>query len=225
MSIRTLALAVLPAVALISTAPANATNFSFTGNFSNDAEVQFFDFSVGSTSNVTFVTYSYAGGTNSAGASIARGGFDPILAVFDGAGNLIDQNDDGAPGTVPTDISGAAFDTFLMLSLGAGNYHVAVMQYRNFAIGPTLAEGFEQSSPTFTSDLGYSSLNCTQTMFCDVSNLNSAANRDSHWAFDILNVDTAVVIPNETPLPAALPLFATGIGALGWGAFRRRRKS
>jgi hypothetical protein len=74
---------------------ASADNFSFTGSFVNDNDVQLFNFTVGAPSLVTLLTYSYAGGTNSAGASIARGGFDPILALFDSNGVFIDQNDDG----------------------------------------------------------------------------------------------------------------------------------
>jgi hypothetical protein len=35
----------------------------------------------------------------------------------------------------------------------------------------------------------------------------------------------AEVPPSETPLPAALPLFATGLGALGLLGWRRKRKA
>jgi len=31
--------------------------------------------------------------------------------------------------------------------------------------------------------------------------------------------------PAPTPLPAALPLFATGVGVMGWLAKRRKRKN
>ena len=34
-----------------------------------------------------------------------------------------------------------------------------------------------------------------------------------------------IVDPNPTPLPAALPLFATGLGALGLLGWRRKRKA
>jgi hypothetical protein len=32
-------------------------------------------------------------------------------------------------------------------------------------------------------------------------------------------------VPSATPLPAALPLSATGLGAMGWLAKRRKRKN
>ena len=41
----------------------------------------------------------------------------------------------------------------------------------------------------------------------------------------ILGTWTTVVSPSATPLPAALPLFATGLGALGLLARRRKRKN
>ena len=47
----------------------------------------------------------------------------------------------------------------------------------------------------------------------------------------IFNYDAGVAVGtwdvtiSETPLPAALPLFATGLGALGLLGWRRRRKA
>ena len=38
------------------------------------------------------------------------------------------------------------------------------------------------------------------------------------------NFSVALVQTNETPLPAALPLFVTGLGALGLIGWRRKRK-
>ena len=82
-------------VGLLLSNLANAANFSFTGNLSTPNEIQTFNFTVGLPSSVTLRTWSYAGGTNADGAVIVRGGFDPILALFDSTGALIDQNDDG----------------------------------------------------------------------------------------------------------------------------------
>src|SRR6266536_1432206 len=107
------------ALAALTVGSLQAANFSFTGNFNNDADVQLFSFTVGATSTVTLRTWSYAGGTNAAGQVIPRGGFDPILALFDSAGLRINQNDDGGA-SVPTDLSGVNYDTFLSSTLGPG---------------------------------------------------------------------------------------------------------
>ncbi len=86
---------------------ANAADFSFTGNFKDDNEVQEFNFTVAeAAADVTLRTWSYAGGTNAQGTVIERGGFDPIVSLFDGStGAQISDNDDG--GLVPDPISGA----------------------------------------------------------------------------------------------------------------------
>jgi hypothetical protein len=172
---------------LLSTITANATSTSFTGNLANDDDVQLFNFTTNSLSDVTLRTWSYAGGTNANGDLISAGGFDPILALFDSLGNLIDQNDDGV-GVANDPITGSGFDTLLTSSLAAGDYTVAVMQYSNFAFGPTLADGFEGSG---------------------VSGFDG---RTSFWAFDISGVDTATV--SSVPVPAAVWLFGSGLFGL-----------
>src|SRR5690242_12666474 len=62
----------------------SAGDFSFTGNFTDLDQVQYFTFTVSGGSTVSIRTYSYAGGTNAAGVAIARGGFDPTIALFHG---------------------------------------------------------------------------------------------------------------------------------------------
>jgi len=208
---------VLIAVALVvgfAMAPtANANNFSFTGNFTQDDNVQFFSVTVGVTSNVTFRTWSYAGGVNAAGQTIASDGFDPILAVFDSTGLLIGQNDDGGCGLVAADPeTGQCYDTYFTASLGPGTYTVSVMQYNNFANGPNLSNGFSQqgqgnfTGPDFCGTTG---------PFWDVT----CDQNDGHWAFDALNVGNVTT----TPEPASLALLGSGVLGLV-GVLRRKLK-
>ncbi len=192
------------AASALAASSASAADFSFTGTFPDPATVQFFDFTVGAASNVTLRTWSYAGGVNAAGNTIARGGFDPILAVFSLAdGSQIGQNDDGGCGLVAADsVSGQCWDTFFTAALNPGNYRVSVQVYPNFAPG--------NLSGTFAG----------ATTFADVS---GAANnpRDNHWAFDILNVGSAVVIPG-VPEPTSWAMLIAGFGIVGAVARRRR---
>ena len=102
----------------LSIGVAAAGNFSFTGTFSQDDQLQIFQFTAPSASTL-LRTWGYAGGTNFDGNLILPGGFDPILSVFDATGGLvsssplIDNNYDG-PG-VATD-GGNAFDSLLLLT-------------------------------------------------------------------------------------------------------------
>jgi hypothetical protein len=172
---------------LLSSLTANSTSVSFTGNLANDDDVQLFNFTINSESDVTLRTWSYAGGVNANGDLISSGGVDPVLALFDGAGNFLDENDDG-DGVATDPTTGSAYDTLLSTILSAGNYTVAVMQYDNTAAGATLAEGFGSSGQT-----GFDG-------------------RTSFWAFDVSGVDTASVVP----VPSAVWLFGPGlIGLIG----------
>ncbi len=199
---------------------AGALNYSFTGTFEIDDDVQLFNFSVGEQSdNVILRTWSYAGGINAAGDAIPDGGLDPILALFDSSGLFIDQNDDGY-GYVPFDqTTGLDWDTYLKVDLAPGDYTVAVMQYDNFAIGPYLSDGFMQDGMgNFTGEWQ----EVAGGSFID----DSGDQRTNAWAFDILNVQEAAMVDqpptNESPEPATMILLSFGLVALA--GFRRKFK-
>jgi hypothetical protein len=71
MAMNKLAVILGSAAFALTSAPAAADNFSYTGTLSDPNQVLLFNFVVGSTSTVSLRTYSYAGGTNSDGTSIA----------------------------------------------------------------------------------------------------------------------------------------------------------
>lgn len=209
-------LAVSAAIALLmGGAPASAANFSFTGNFGTDDAVQLFNFNVDSVSTVTLRTLSYAGGTNAAGETIARGGFDPVLSLFDASGALLGVGDDGGYGVVATDaLTSSAWDGFLTALLAPGAYTVALTQYDNYSFG-NLADGFWRvGEGNFTVYIGCPT---SGPAFNDASGEEGCARTD-HWAVDILNVTSAVAVPE----PASLSLFGLGLAGLG---FIRRKKT
>jgi len=183
----------------------------FSGNFLHDNDVQRFDFSVGLPGVVTIFSSSW----NS-------GGFDPILTLWDSAGNQIEEQDDGA--FVGTQQSNSVFynvgefDSFLNINLAAGNYIATLTQYDNFSVSTLLADGFlRDADPQFTSVFG-----CSNGSFCEgslVDSNNNAVepNRTSAWDLHFLNVANAQL--NAVPEPSSLLL----VGLAGLALMSRRR--
>jgi hypothetical protein len=174
-----------------------AGTVSFTGTFLQDDGVALMGFSVApGASHVVIRTLSYAGG-----------GFDPYLAVFNAAGLLLAQNDNGQL-AVPADaVTGFRFDAFLDLpALPGGNYLLALTEANNFANGPTLQDGFSRAGEgNFTgADMGVAG-----SSFLDIA----GNQRTPAWAVDLAGV--------EAPEPATLSLAGAGLLAL-WLRARRR---
>lgn len=183
-------------------ATASAADFSFVGTFATDDGKAGFNFTLASTSTVTLRSIGYAGGTNAAGASIAAGGFDTVLSLYDGSGQIIDFNDDG-DGVASDLVSGTASDALLSLSLDAGMYSVYLTQYDN--VGPAnLALPFNFDGQTDFRG-GFVDFNGFQ--------------RTGNWALDIGGVASAAAVPE----PATWMLMMLGVGGVG-AAARRRQK-
>ena len=203
-------------LALATPLLSHAASFSFTGNFTQDDDLQFVSFTINNPSTVTITTLSYAGGMNAAGNIIARGGFDPIVSVFDSVGDPVGTNNDGGCPAVGQDaVTNACWDSLLTAILNAGTYTVVLSQSDNTPIG-TLAEGFSRqgegnfTGPTYLGAPG---------AFWD-ANPNQ---RTSAWALDILDVDTATI--SAIPEPATALSLTGALGVLGLLRLRARRSS
>jgi hypothetical protein len=118
----------------IESAPANGVDLSFTGNLANPNATALFAFTADGTSNVTIRSYSWGGGTNAAGSTIAAGGFDLNMTLFDAIGNWYNEQDDIGFGNL---------DFQFNRVLPAGTYQVAIAAFGNNSAGfGTLATPF-----------------------------------------------------------------------------------
>jgi hypothetical protein len=191
-----------------SVSSASATNISYTGQFAYDNDVQLFTFTVGALSTVGLRSYSYAGGVNAAGQTIARGGFDPIVELFNSAGQLIGQQDDSVCGKVGADaVTRQCWDINLVIQLAPGTYTASLQQYNNYSVSENLADGFYYQ--------GVANRNF-RNGFVDEMDIK----RNGSWAFDILNINLPAA-PSAVPEPGSLSLL--GAAMIGMGALRRRR--
>ena len=186
-------------------ADATLANFSFTGTFTNDSEVQFFDFYLAAeSSTISIETLSFKGGTNLADDVITGGGFNPYLSLWEqSSGNYVFGTADKniADEAVISNASSYPYD-----KLSAGYYILALSQFDNVAAGTNLSEGFaaDLDLVSFAGSLPFT--------------LNGGGG-SGHWALDINNVDSASI--RAVPLPGAIGFMVSGL--LGMAALTRRK--
>ena len=192
---------------------ATAGNFSFTGTFIQDDQLEVFLFTAPSSTSVTLETWSYAGGTNAAGATILPGGFDTVLTVFD-CGIVCDLNSstfvDNAygNGTASDPVTGFTGDSQLTLTdLDSSHTYVLVLsEFDNTHNDSTFGAGFAYSGQgNFTTDASHCG---GTTPFCETLGVY----RTGQWAVDILDVGGAT--DTTAPEPGSLLLLLTGIGTV-----------
>lgn len=179
---------------------ASAVNISYTGEFAYDNEVKLFQFTVDTLSTVGLRTWSYAGGINAAGKTIARGGFDPIVALFDSAGQLIGEQDDGGCRKVAADaLTRQCWDINYSIELEPGTYTASLQQYNNYHVSSNLADGF------YYQDEQYRNF---RNGFVDEMDFK----RNGSWAFDLLNV--SLPAPADVPEPGSIWLVGAALAGL-----------
>lgn len=192
----------------VAATSASAATLSYTGQFTHDNDVQLISFTVNALSTVGLRTFSYAGGVNGAGQAIARGGFDPIIELFNASGQLIGQQDDSVCGKVATDtVTRQCWDVNYAIQLAAGTYTVSLQQYNNYSVSDRLADGFYYQGAQYQN---------FRNGFVDEMDVK----RNGSWALDIINASP--VIQASVPEPATILLMGSAMA--GMSALCRRRQ-
>ena len=214
MKSRLVKISVLLALTLMATVAANATVLvSDLGVFGspNDVYERQFTYNPATMGTQLIIqTFGYGGtgnmpgGTNASGIVIASGGFDPIIALYNGAvggggalvnGNALDDDHPSSPyGATPCGpgsgvASPSCYDSRLVFNnLPAGTYTLAMSVFNNFP-------GANENSPY-------------------AGGLVDFGSRTNHYAVDVVAI----------PEPVTAVLVGSGLLALGY-ALRRRQRS
>lgn len=191
-------------------------DFDFSGTFTNDNDVVLLDFTVSVDSTVTIFSSSWLSGDSGLG-------FDPILAIWDASGDIVNEQDDGN-NTGSTLSNGVLYnhgtwDSYFSVFLAAGDYTASITQFDNFREGDNLSAGFRyDGNADFTFDEGYG----PAPLFNGV--WSSTDERTGDWEFHILNVDAASGPSPSVPEPATVTLVAIGLAGLGYNRKRKANK-
>jgi hypothetical protein len=148
--------------------------------------------------------------------SFAQGGFAPILTLFGAAGGVQQAVGSamlcGAGSGAQDPMSGACWDAVFGTSIGAGDYTLVLTQDGNYALGDTLADGFQQDGFSHYTSVFYLGNEGPLCVNAD------ASQRSCSWA---LTVDGLPQAPSgQAPEPGSLAL--AGIALLALGRARRR---
>lgn len=168
---------------------------NFNGTFTTDDQVELFTYSVQNTAVVNIFTTSFA-----------SGGFAPLLSLFDGSGNLVfsdnglADNDCINNGTDPG--TGNCYDSRMSWNSVAGEtYTVALTEYDNFAVGPTLADGFfEAGNGDFTAQPPFN-IPGIGTAFLLPSASIAADQRTGDWALTLESTEPTLASPAGSTVP------------------------
>lgn len=210
----------------------SANSLSFTGTLDSPESVFEDTFTLTAADTVTFQTWGFGGGTNAPGKLISPGGFDLLIALFngpaatatmyvDGSGNpLVDADNLFNPpwsfvgncppaGTVAIGSNSDCGDDFMKVALPTGTYTV-LLSDANYVPNSIYDNGLLAE--------GFTDLTGGVFQTCDTD--GSCITPNGNYALDI--VSTRVDLTNA-PEPLALSLLGAGLAALaGLKQFRKR---
>jgi hypothetical protein len=212
----------------VSSCSLSAGSLFFTGTLSSPESVFEDTFTLTAADTVTVQTWGFGGGTNAEGQPITAGGFDPLIALFngsgptativtDGSGNPLADADNQAnapwsfvgncppAGTVTIGADSDCGDDYMQVGLLAGTYTL-LLSDANYIPNAVYDDG--------TLSEGFSDLTAGVFQTCDTD--GSCITPSANYAVDI--------VITSTPEPGALSLLGIGFAGLtGLKQFRKQR--
>jgi hypothetical protein len=232
-----LSLAARPALAgTVSSCTSAALAISCTGALDTPEDVFLDTFTLPVTESLTIQTYGFGGGTNAAGATIAAGGFDSLVALFSGPAtnatvltdafsNPVASADSlslfspGCPpaglvtvGSVPGNCGDNQINT---ASLGPGTYTLALTDadFLPLAVDPQIPGAYDLTDTT-SGNYGSSNgayIDLSGGVFQTCVTQTDCNTPNGNFAVDITGSSVA---PQSTPEPAT-----AGLAGLAFAAF------
>jgi len=228
-SLRNRFLHLLLAIAMLAVAAnASDTTAFYSGSLSSPTDTFTLSVNLATAGTVSVQTYGFGGGVNAEGNTVAPGGFDPLVALFDSSGNIIDGTSDvlvnyyanpsyqGCPpaGLVQIGTGAGSMvcgDVFLSFSLAAGDYTL-LLSDADYIPDALVDPGSTNLADGFTDFTGGVFQTCNVPASGDFACITPSAD----YAFDLTVPATPV------PEPATFTLLASALGA-GWLGRKRRR--
>jgi hypothetical protein len=218
----------------VATCSLSADSLSFTGTLDSPESAFETTFTLTAPDTVTFETWGFGGGTNAAGQGIPAGGFDPLIALFNGSGPTATIVTDGSgnpladadnlfnppwsfvgncptAGTVAIGVDNDCGDDYMQAGLLAGTYTL-LLSDANFTPNAVYDNGALSE--------GFTDLTGGVFQTCDTD--GSCITPNGNYAVDIVSTQNDLI--TNTPEPGALSLLGMGFAWLtGLKQFRKRR--
>lgn len=186
---------------------AHAATLNYSGTFTADDDRFVLSFHLDADARLSATTSSFA-----------AGGFAPMLTLFGGAGGVQQAvgsaNTCGNGSGAQDPASLACWDAALATDLVAGDYTLVLTQDGNYALGESLADGFQQDGLAhYTSLFAFGTEDGALCVNAD------ATQRSCGWALAVDGI-AADAPSGEAPEPGTLAL--AGIALLALRGARRR---
>ncbi len=180
--------------------------YQYQGTFTADNQISLFDLTVNAAQSITFITYSYAGGSVNS-TLVPGGGFSPTAFLFDHLGNVFTVSNDSTCTYVGQDSgTGNCNDLYYKNTFGPGTFTLALAVYDNNPVGAEPGDGFSQDlNPGFTCQEAGVAGN-----FCDLSALG--VSRTGDYVISIEGADAVAAL--GAPEPGTLLFLCIGGAAL-----------